>query len=425
MNAIVTLALKDLRLLSRDWFGLFWIFAFPLMFGLFFGAIFSGMGSSKASALRVALIDEDQTDGSRAFADRLRQSPALKLEPADKQEAQKQVLAGKLVAYIVLKKGLGNASAFAAGSDALVEVGIDPSRKAEKEMIRGVLLEASFAGMQDLFDKPEKAAGQMTKLRRQVADAKDLPEDRRKTILKFYDDMEVFLKDVNAGAAPAGKGPRGFQPLQIDVKEVTADNRGPRSAFEITFPSSILWGIMGCVTTFAISLVVERIQGTLQRLRIAPVTRAQILAGKGLACFLASSAVAVVLLAIGRLVLGVRLEDPLQLLMAILATSLCFVGIMMLVSTLGQTEAAVAGAGWGILMPLAMIGGAMVPLFVMPEWMQNLASISPIKWGILALEGAIWRGYSPADMLLPCGILSGVGVVCYALGVANLARQDA
>jgi ABC-2 type transport system permease protein len=67
----------------------------------------------------------------------------------------------------------------------------------------------------------------------------------------------------------------------------------------------------------------------------------------------------------------------------------------------------------------------MVPLFIMPDWMQAAASISPIKWGILALEGAIWRGYSMADMLMPCGILAAVGIVCYSLGVANLARQEA
>ncbi len=37
MNAILTLALKDVKLLFRDKFALFWIFAFPLMFAFFFG----------------------------------------------------------------------------------------------------------------------------------------------------------------------------------------------------------------------------------------------------------------------------------------------------------------------------------------------------------------------------------------------------
>ena len=40
MGAVINLALKDLRLLLRDRFGLFWVLAFPLLMALFFGAIF-------------------------------------------------------------------------------------------------------------------------------------------------------------------------------------------------------------------------------------------------------------------------------------------------------------------------------------------------------------------------------------------------
>jgi ABC-2 type transport system permease protein len=426
MNAILTLAVKDLRIVSRDYFGLFWMFGFPLMYGLFFGAIFSGSGSGGTAAISVAVVDEDKTDGSKAFLERLRASPALRMQELDKQDAHDRVLSGKLVAYVLLKKGFGDTVGFMGGTDTLVEVGIDPSRKAEKEMLRGVLMEASFAGMQDLIDQPDKLNSQMTTMRKQIDDAKDLAEGQKKNILKFYGDLEEFLRGIKVEDKNA-KGPkvsRGFQGMQIDIKEVTPENREPRSAFEITFPSAVLWGIMGCVTGFAISLVTERIQGTLQRLRVAPLSRAQVLAGKGLACFLACTSIAVVLLGIATLILGVRVQDPLQLTMAIVSTAVCFVGIMMLVSTLGKTEPAVAGAGWGILMPLAMLGGGMVPLFAMPAWMLNAASISPVKWSILALEGAIWRGYSLTDMLLPCGLLLGIGALCYSIGVANLARQD-
>jgi ABC-2 type transport system permease protein len=56
--------------------------------------------------------------------------------------------------------------------------------------------------------------------------------------------------------------------------------------------------------------------------------------------------------------------------------------------------------------------------------MLSVASFSPVKWGILALEGAIWRGFSAAEMLLPCGILLGVGAAGFVAGVAVLARAD-
>ena len=158
---------------------------------------------------------------------------------------------------------------------------------------------------------------------------------------------------------------------------------------------------------------------------MAPLTRGQVLAGKGLACFLTSAGVAVVLLVLGRLVFGVRLDNPAGLLLGIVCTSLGFTGIMMFLSTLGTTERGVAGAGWGILMPLAMLGGGMIPLIAMPDWMRTASSLSPVKWAILALEGTIWRGYSLAEMLLPCGILLIVGAVTFAIGVRVLRRQEA
>ena len=52
----------------------------------------------------------------------------------------------------------------------------------------------------------------------------------------------------------------------------------------------------------------------------------------------------------------------------------------------------------------------------MPPWMLVASNVSPAKWAILGLEGALWRGFSPAEMALPCGILVGVGLVCFTLG---------
>ncbi|MBU0717617.1 MAG: ABC transporter permease, partial [Planctomycetes bacterium] len=75
------------------------------------------------------------------------------------------------------------------------------------------------------------------------------------------------------------------------------------------------------------------------------------------------------------------------------------------------------GIGWAVLLIMAMLGGGMVPLIVMPGWMQTLSHVSPVKWAIVAMEGAIWRNFTLPEMLFPCGILLGVGVVCFAIGV--------
>ena len=109
---------------------------------------------------------------------------------------------------------------------------------------------------------------------------------------------------------------------------------------------------------------------------------------------------------------------------AVLCTILCFVGMMMFISTLGRTEQSVGAAGWAILMIMGMIGGAMMPLAFMPTWLRSFSNFSPVKWGIYALEGAVWRNFSFAEMITPCLILLAIGFISFLLGVFILRRQE-
>jgi ABC-2 type transport system permease protein len=160
------------------------------------------------------------------------------------------------------------------------------------------------------------------------------------------------------------------------------------------------------------------------RLRLAPITRAHILAGKGLACFASGLLTCILLLAIGVLFFDVRVSNLSVLAIAVVASCLCFVGITMMISVLGKTEEAVGGAGWGILLVAAMTGGGMIPVFIMPGWLRTLSNFSPVKWGILAIEGGIWRDFSLSDAAGPIAVLLGIGTACFLAGVIIMSRVD-
>ena len=130
------------------------------------------------------------------------------------------------------------------------------------------------------------------------------------------------------------------------------------------------------------------------------------------------------LLAVGILGLGVRAQNGPGLALAAVCTALCFTGLMMFLSTLGRTEQAAAGMGWGIMTVMAMLGGGMFPLFLMPPWMQTASNASPVKWGILALEGGIWRGFTTSEMARPCSVLVAVGLAGFVAGSLILAKRD-
>jgi ABC-2 type transport system permease protein len=251
---------------------------------------------------------------------------------------------------------------------------------------------------------------------------KDLTLLLRKKGAMFFTLVWPLLVSIMFGYIFGNAGPRPPRPGTAPAVAAAAAVVMPRSGFDITFVQGMIWGVIGCVMSFAVGLVSERTHGTFVRLRMAPITSGQLLAGKALACFTTLFVMQTLLLLIGAIFFGLRVRSPFLLIAAMISTATAFSGVMMLVASLGRSEEAASGAGWALLMPMAMFGGAMIPLFVMPPWMLAMSDASVIKWATLALEGAIWRGFGPLDMLLPCAILLGVGAAGLAGGSRALQR---
>lgn len=423
MLTIFALAQKDLRILLRVKSGLFFTFVWPLMVAVLFGVIFSGPGEN-ASRIKVAVVDEDGSPNSKEFLARLERSKEFEAVPADREEAIKSVRLGKQTAAILLPRGFGEASGrLFYGEPPKVEVWIDPSRKAESAMLQGFLFKQAADGMQKLLSD-RSAARDM--VRKALDDVRAVPDAKQKEdVGRFLGELDRFLQTASTSDT-ATREMGSWQPLAIEEKEVATGAAGPQphNPFDITFPQGILWGMIGCVMTFGIGIVSERTHGTMVRLQMSPIARWQLLAGKALACFTAIAFIEAGLFVIGRFFFRLHPSSWPLLALAAFSAAVGFVGIMMLVSVLGKTEQAAAGAGWTVMMPIALLGGGMVPLFFMPGWMSVAGNFSPAKWAVLAFEGAIWRGFSFGEMLLPCGILVLVGACCFAIGTRAFRSQS-
>lgn len=427
MRAVWTLAAKDLRLLIRDRFSLFWVLAFPLLMALFFGSLFGGGGGARG-AMKVSVWDESGGEAV-AFVERLGASDGVEVDTAPSlAEARDRVRRGDRVAFVHVQPGFVDGGFALFGRDpeapALLALGVDPSRTAERGMLAGLVSQALFSGMAEQMGDPAKMRAQTDQVRTAVEEASDLDPVERESLVDLMDALDRVSGLPASEDAGAPRGSMSTDGL-LESVDVDPDRAGrPRSPFEVTFPSSIVWGLMGCATAFATTIVRERRAGTLLRLRVSPLSRAHVLAGKGLACMLAGLGASGLLLLFAVLALGVRIGDPLLLLAALFGASACFTGVMMVMSVIGKTEAAVAGGSWVILMPLAMIGGGMIPLVAMPPWLLAASHASPFKWAIYAIEGAVWREFSAAEMLPPVALLLGIAAGLFAIGVLVLRRRD-
>jgi ABC-2 type transport system permease protein len=394
---------------------------FPLLNGILYGSIFAGEGAQ--SATRIAVADEDGSTESGAFVARLKKSNAVQVTEIPLAVASDRVRRGGLTAFVHIPKGYGEAEREFRSGDASIRVGTDPARKAEAGMLQGVITQAAFEGLSERFANPASMVGAIDSSIQGLRSATELAPAQKESTQRFLKELKQFM---GSGAAATGKS-QGFGFLGPKIESVAVATLGakPASSFEVTFPQAIVWGILGVISSFAISLVKERQQGTLARLRVSPMSFTEILSGKGLACFAACVAVMLLLLAAGAILFKVRLSSPTLIALSVGSSAFCFVGVMMLLSVLGKTEQSVAGSAWGVLIIMAMFGGGMMPVFTMPAWMQAAGNLSPLKWSTIATEGAIWRGFGLSEMLVPCGILLGIGALTFAAGVRilSLARD--
>ncbi len=173
--------------------------------------------------------------------------------------------------------------------------------------------------------------------------------------------------------------------------------------------------------------VAERRQGTLKRLRAAPLTPGQLLLGKLLPYYLVSLGQGVFLLVAGRVVFGMRWgpeEWPLWqqaawLLPVVATTSLAAMGLALLVAAVARTEVQVALYGAVPVLVLALVGGCVLPREMMPEQAQQFSLLTPQGWALDAYRELLGGNpnYLPnlAVVRQACVVLAGFGVFFTAL----------
>ena len=441
MGPIIALALKDIRHLLRDKGAAFFTLVFPLLVAMFFGSIFGGRGGG-GGTMPIAVVNEDGREASAAFVKDLADDAALKVTmAAARSEGEQLVRKGKVVACIVVPKDFGDAADnMFAGVSLRVEGVIDPSKQSEAGLLTGKLNEVAFKQMSRTFGDTNRLSGALDSARTSIMRDDEIPLANKALFGIMFESIKSVAKarDKDAAISPgtavdkkessgaaADEGVKsiaagGWRPVEVTLTELSSDRAAPRSGYEVSFTQGVIWGLMGCVTAFGASMAAERTRGTLMRLTIAPITRKQILAGKALSCFMACLFVQLILILFGMLVYKIRIGNPGLMAVAMLASAVGFTGVMMFIAGLTRTEGAGAGMGRALILVLAMIGGGTVPIFIMPPLIQTLSKVSPFSWATLCFEGAIWRGFTAAEMAVPALVLVGFGVAGFVIGSASL-----
>jgi ABC-2 type transport system permease protein len=238
--------------------------------------------------------------------------------------------------------------------------------------------------------------------------------------------MGLKLPEALASATPI-PGHLLFMPLGVPERDAF---RLP-TAVQQNAPAWILLAMFFLAVPLSVSFVKERAQGSLTRLRLQGVPGWVVLGGKALPYLLINllqfslvlAACVYLLPLIGGETLALG-QSRSALLVVGFASSLAAIGFGSLVAVYARTaEQATTFAATAILI-LAAVGGILVPKAVMPDFMQRLADLSPLSWGLDGFLDVFVNNGGVRDALPESALLLAFSAVTHLLAIARYRRRD-
>jgi ABC-2 type transport system permease protein len=167
-----------------------------------------------------------------------------------------------------------------------------------------------------------------------------------------------------------------------------------------------------------IGLLLARRLGLWKRLRAAPISRGLLLLASITGTTLIASVLMLAIYAIALAFFGVRIDGSIAGFLGIIfAFGTLTASFGLLIASLGKTPEATRGLAVLATLLMVMLGGAWVPSFIFPEWLQLVSMAVPTRWVIDGLAAMTWRGLGLQAALLPIAATLGFSLLFSAVAI--------
>ena len=188
---------------------------------------------------------------------------------------------------------------------------------------------------------------------------------------------------------------------------------------------NIVPGIMGmilmliCAMMTSVSIAREKELGTMEVLLVSPMKPFLIILSKIVPYFTISVINYITILILSVYVLKVPIAGSLILLSGL---SLLFIMVSLLlgilISSLVEKQiVALLISGMLLMMPAVFLSGLMFPIESMPEVLQWLSHILPVKWFIIAVRNVMIKGLGFSSIIKEVAILTGMAAVILVVSI--------
>jgi ABC-2 type transport system permease protein len=176
--------------------------------------------------------------------------------------------------------------------------------------------------------------------------------------------------------------------------------------------------------TAARSVYDEKKVGSFRRLLAAPMSKASLLGGKMLPNLITGVIQSAVIFAFG--IIGLKLlgltpatmgNDPLATVLVVVLVALCSSALGILIAAFARTEAQIGGLGVLLMWGLGLVGGCLIPLYILERFLGPVPMVVPHYWAMRALIDLMLRGGSLTDVTVEMAALLGFTVLFFAIGV--------
>ena len=421
--AILALVRNDLRIFRTDRRAVIIGILVPILIAAFFGYVFGGTGNAETGKIPIIVVDEDQSTVSKGITDGLQKDTLVSVQLLEREQAEKQVKSGKAQVAAIIPKGFGEDSAkalFTSQNKPKVEMLIDPSQAMSSKVIEGLFVQY---GMQEITKSAFSTQTGENLLNDYVqkleANAAAHPEAAD---LKMLAQSLQRLRQRADGGGNTGSGvglQRGLaMPYEVDTVKVTSGHDVAYNGYAHSFAGMTVQFLLLAGVDAGVVLLLLRDRGIWQRLRSAPLAKSDFLIAKTIATTLIGVFQIVLIYAAAIAIFGVRISGSVAGFVAI-AIVFCLLnsafGLML--ASIGRSAPATRGIAVMVTLLMVMVGGAWVPSFVFPKWLQQASLIAPTRWAVDGFDAMTWRGLGFDAAIPPILVLAGTAVACLAIAI--------
>ena len=420
MQALLALMRKDLVLYFSNRRAVLMSIVAPILIAAFFGSLFDG-GNDKPANIAVGVTDLDRSALSARVVASLRGDSALSVREAPEADAIAQVRAGTLRAAVVLPAGFGERAGgalFGGAGKPEITLHYDPSQSMVLPLMRGLLAQHVMEPvMQGLFTQ---GAPLLDPLREQVNRSTTLPADQRSELQGMFD--SIVRVQAHAASAPAGaaSAPAFSVPFTLHEQQASSRPEVKYNSYAHSFAGMGVQFILLMGVDLAVGLLLMRRLGLWKRLRAAPLSRGVLLGSHVASTSAIALIIFVIIYAVAMVAFGVRVQGSVVgFVLVLVSFALLTASFGLLIAALGRTPEATRGLAILATLLLVMLGGAWVPAFIFPAWLQTASLAVPTRWAIEGLDAMTWRGQPLRAALMPVVVMLGFTAAFFALALAR------